>query len=146
VISLCPSLQTWRTRASFFLLAACSKHSQHMWPYEQLRCCWHNFRVHWCTPLQSVKNIPTARWRCQHGGIFVITISLIITTTALCPRQVGSLLCTAPPVWLHLCSRILKRRLQIWEPLGDTETALSYSWSFVANTFLGHTIIQCLQK
>jgi hypothetical protein len=30
--------------------------------------------------------------------------------------------------------------------MGDTETAWSCSWNFVANTFLGHTIIQCLKK
>ena len=144
MISLVPLSPNLEGQSIFLFLAACSELGQHMWPYQQFSCCSHNFWVHWC--LSSLKNMPSARWRCHDGGIFFTTISLIIATPALFPLRLELLLCTASPVRLHLCSRIPKRCLQIWEPVGDTETALSYSWNFVANTFLGHTIIQCLKK
>jgi hypothetical protein len=41
------------------------------------------------------------------------TISLVIATSDFSPLRLELLLRTARPLWLHLCSRIPKCRLQI---------------------------------
>jgi hypothetical protein len=55
-------------------LAPPSKPVWHGWPYQQLCCRWHGFRVHWCTqaPSHSSKVLST-KWRYHRGGLFSIT-------------------------------------------------------------------------
>jgi hypothetical protein len=46
-----------------------SKPVRHGWSHQQLCCCWHSFRLHWCTqaPSPSNKELLT-RWRYHWGG------------------------------------------------------------------------------
>jgi hypothetical protein len=51
-------------------LVSPSKPVRHGWPYQQLRCCRHSFRVHWCTQAPSPSNkVLSTRWRYHRGGI-----------------------------------------------------------------------------
>lgn len=70
--------------------------------------------------------------------MFFITISLIIATNALFPLRLELLLCTA-----LLCGNIFVVESQT--SFTDLRTP-GRSVKYVANTFLGHTVIQCLKK
>jgi hypothetical protein len=44
---------TWRVRGHL-CPASLSRPVRHWWPYQQLGCCQHSFRDHWCTQAPSL--------------------------------------------------------------------------------------------
>jgi hypothetical protein len=60
-------------------LASPSKPVRHGWPYQQLLCRRHSFRVHWCTQAPSPSNkVLSTGWRYHQGGhLFIIFLFYI---------------------------------------------------------------------